>query len=81
MDLVAQDEVGDEPEGDEEDGEHDEVQVQPRVLHVQLPQDRLRLLEVTGVVCVAVQVLSVEPVDGEDDSLEPVSAEPRDAGV
>lgn len=40
-DLVSQDEIGDEPQGDEEDAQDDEIQVQLRVLHVQLPQDGL----------------------------------------
>lgn len=82
-DLVPQDQVGDEAQRDEEDAQHDEVQVEFGVLHVQLSQNGLRLLEVAGLVDVAVQVLSVQAVDGQDDPFEPVPAEesaPREDG-
>ena len=71
-DLVAEDEVGDEPQREEEDAKDNEVQVEFGVQHVQLLQDGLGLLEVTGVVFVAVQIVSVETVDRQDDALETV---------
>lgn len=53
-DLVSQHEVGNEAQGDEEDAQNNEVQVELGVLHVQLAQDGLRLLEVARLVDVAV---------------------------
>lgn len=72
-DLVPQDKVSDEPKREEEDGEHDEVQVEFGVQHVQLLQDGLRLLEVTCLVFIAVKILSVQTIDGQDDALETIS--------
>lgn len=63
-DLVAEDEVSDEPQGEEEDCEDDEVQVELGVQHVQLLQDGLRLVEVTGVILVTVKIFSVQTIDG-----------------
>lgn len=74
-DFVPQHKVGNEAQGDEEDPEDDEVQVELGILHVQLPQDGLRLLEVTGLVDVAVQVFSVEAVDGQDDPFKSIPEE------
>lgn len=76
-DFVPQDKVGDEAQGDEENPQDDEVQVQFGILHVQFSQDGLRLLEVARLVDVAVQVLSVEAVDGEDDAFKAVPEEGR----
>lgn len=70
--LVAQDKVSDESQRQEENGEDEEVQVEFGVQHVQLLQDGVRLLEVTGVVLIAVQVGPVQTVDGQDDALEAV---------
>lgn len=74
-DFVSQDEIGDEAQGDEENAQNDEVQVELGVLHVQLPQDGLRLLEVARLIDATVQVLSVQPVDGQDDPFEPIPGE------
>jgi hypothetical protein len=71
-DFVPQDKIGNEAQGDEEDPKHDEIQVELGVLHVQLSQNGLRLLKVARLVNVAVQVFSVQAIDGEDDTLKAV---------
>lgn len=74
-DFVSQDKIGDEAQGDEENPQNDEVQVELGILHVQLPQDGFRLLEVARLIDATVQVLSIQAVDGQDDPFEAVPAE------
>lgn len=65
-DLVSEDEVGDQTERNKEDAQDNEVHVELCVLNVQLLQNGFRLLKVARFVFVAVQVLTVQPVDGQN---------------
>lgn len=77
-DFVSEDKIGNQAQGEEENPEDDEVQVKFGIFYIQFFQDGLWFLKVAGVIFVTMQVFSVQPVDGEDDSFEPVPGEGKE---
>lgn len=71
-DLVTKDKICKKPQREEEDCKDDEVQVKFGIKHVQFLQDGIRLLEVTHVVLITVQIHAIQTIDGQDDTLKPV---------
>lgn len=80
-DLVSEDKVCDETKRHKEDAQHDKVQVELCILDIQLLQNGFWLLEVACLVFVAVQVLTVEPVYGQNDSFKTISESQRTADL
>lgn len=71
-DLITKNKISKKSQREEEDCEDDEIQVEFGIKHVQLFQDGFRLLEMTRVILITVEIHAVQTIDGQDDTLKPI---------
>lgn len=72
-DFITEDKISKKSQREEEDCKDDEIQVEFGIKHVQFFQDGFRLLEMTQVILITVEIHAVQTIDGQDDTLKPIS--------